>query len=290
VVLGLLVVFVLIAAGPLSGVRTSPVAAFVPVYATAMFVCDSITAILLFAQFSVLRSRAILVIASGYLFTALILIPWLLTFPLVFGPGGLMGGLQSPSWLYFLQHAGLPLFVIGYALSKDADPGKRTWEGTTRAAIALSVFVTVALVLAAAFLCIAGAALLPRVVTDSLHLSPLWPYVGTPVALLSVVALLVLWTRQRSMLDLWLIVVMCLYAVEIPLSYYPSPIRFSIAWYTVRVIGFVSSSLLLVVLLYEIEALYAKLDDNECQCRLSLSRSLDAQSRESQGCFQADRR
>ena len=122
VVLGLLIVFGLITLGPLSNIRTNPVAAFVPAYATAMFVCDSITAILLFAQFSILRSRAILVIASGYLFTALILIPWILAFPGVFAPNaGLIGGLQSTSWLYFSQHAGLPLFVIGYVLSKDAD-------------------------------------------------------------------------------------------------------------------------------------------------------------------------
>src|SRR2546423_3806396 len=111
VVLGLLIVFVLITVGPLASIRTHAVAAFVPAYATAMFVCDSITAILLFAQFSILRSRAILVIASGYLFTALILIPWILVFPGVFGPTGLMGGMQSTSWLYFLQHAGFPLFV-----------------------------------------------------------------------------------------------------------------------------------------------------------------------------------
>jgi ABC-type dipeptide/oligopeptide/nickel transport system permease subunit len=51
VVLGLLVVCVLITAGPLSGVKPGRVDAFVPAYATAMFVCDSITAILLFAQF-----------------------------------------------------------------------------------------------------------------------------------------------------------------------------------------------------------------------------------------------
>jgi len=86
IVVGLLVVVVLIAAGPLSGVPARRVDAFVPAYATAMFVCDLITAILLFAQFSLLRSRAILVIASGYLFTALILIPWILTFPGVFLP------------------------------------------------------------------------------------------------------------------------------------------------------------------------------------------------------------
>ncbi len=260
VVLGLLAVFLLITAGPLARVLTKPVAAFVPAYATAMFVCDSITAILLFAQFSVLRSHAMLVIASGYLFSALILIPWILAFPGVFVPGaGLLGGLQSTSWIYFFDHAGLPVFVIGYALSKEAGAGTRVWHGTLRGAIALSVTCTAALVLATAFLCIAGEALLPRVMTDSLHLSPLWPYAGTPVALLSVAALIVLWRRRRSMLDLWLIVVMCLYTIEIPLSYYPTPVRFSIGWYTVRLIGILSSCLVLIVLLYEIERLYRKL-------------------------------
>ena len=61
------------------------------------------------------------------------------------------------------------------------------------------------------------------------------------------------------MLDLWLMVVMCLYTIEIPLSYYPTPVRFSIGWYAVRVFGFLSSTLVLIVLLFEIQALYAKL-------------------------------
>jgi signal transduction histidine kinase len=258
-VLFLLLVYVLITVGPFSDVRTKPVSAFVPAYAMAMFVCDSITAILLFTQYSVVRSRAILIIASGYLYTALVLIPWILTFPGVFTPGSLLGGMQSTSWLYFFQHAGLPLFVIGYALSKDADPGKRVPHGKLSASIAVSVALTVALVAAVAVFCIGGEAMLPQVVLDSLHLGPLWPYVFAPVALLSVAALVVLWLRRRSVLDLWLMVVMCLYTIEIPLSYYPSPIRFSVGWYTVRVIGFISSSLVLIVLLYEIEALYTKL-------------------------------
>ena len=109
VVLSLFAVFVLITVGPLSGVRLRRVDAFVPAYATAMFVCDSITAILLFAQFSILRSRATLVIASGYLFTALILIPFLLVFPGVFVPGNLMGGPQSTSWIWCFWHAGFPI-------------------------------------------------------------------------------------------------------------------------------------------------------------------------------------
>jgi signal transduction histidine kinase len=190
---------------------------------------------------------------------ALVLIPWVLMFPGVFVPAGLIGGMQSTSWLYFFQHAAFPLFVIGYAVSKDADPGKRIWPSRMRVEIAVSVALTVALVSAAAFVCTLDEALLPRVVLDSVHLGPLWPYVGAPVALLSVSALIVLWIRRRSTLDLWLMVVMCLFAIEIPLSYYPDPERFSIGWYAVRVIGFVSSSLVLIVLLYEIRTLYARL-------------------------------
>ena len=56
-------------------------------------------------------------------------------------------------------------------------------------------------------------------------------------------------------------VVMCLYTIEIPLSYYPTPFRFSIGWYAVRVVGFLSSTLVLTVLLYEIQAIYTKLLD-----------------------------
>jgi len=66
IVLGLMLALYLIT-GPLSGIQLAPVNSFVAVYATAMFVTDSITAILLYAQFFIVRSRAILVIASGYL-------------------------------------------------------------------------------------------------------------------------------------------------------------------------------------------------------------------------------
>jgi hypothetical protein len=146
----------LVTAGPLSSIQLPPINAFVPAYAGAMFVNDSITAALLFAQFSVLRSRALLAIASGYLFTALIMIPWVLTFPGVFAPGGLLGaGLQSTAWLYILWHAGFPLFVIAYALLKDADPSKQPWKGSVSAAI-LSSIAVIAGICAATFLIIAG--------------------------------------------------------------------------------------------------------------------------------------
>src|SRR5256886_1505727 len=259
VVLALLVAFV-ITAGPLSTIRLGRIGAFVPAYATAIFVTDLLTAVLLFAQFSILRSRALLAIGSGYLYTALIAIPWMLTFPGVFTPGGLLGaGLQTTTWLYTLWHAGFPLFVIAYALLKDADPAEGLWQGSAGVAILSSVAVTAAVVCAATFLVTAGNDRLPRQSLDPVHFSTVWLYVAGYLALLIVVALIVLWIRRRSILDLWLMVVMCAYLIEIYLISFPEPVRYSIGWYAGRVFGLVSGSLVLFVLLYEITMLYAQL-------------------------------
>src|SRR6516225_572495 len=73
VVVLVIVVAAFIVTGPLSGINLAPVPAFVSGYTFAMFVNDSVTATLLFGQFYILRSLALLVIASGYVFTALIL-------------------------------------------------------------------------------------------------------------------------------------------------------------------------------------------------------------------------
>jgi signal transduction histidine kinase len=260
VVTSISVVFALITLGPYKGVRLRRTDAFVPMYATAMFVCDSITAILLYTQFAIVRSRAILVIASGYLFTALMLIPWILVFPGVFVPGkGLMGGMQTTSWVYFFQHAGFSSFVIGYALSKETGPEVTSGRRSVPLEIVLSVTLTSALVVAAASFFVAAQARLPRVTLDSRHLSPVWPYAAAPVALISVAAIVVLWTRRRVALDLWLMIVMFLWAIEIPLSYYPDPERFSLGWYTVRFFGMVASSVVLILLIKEIATLYARL-------------------------------
>jgi signal transduction histidine kinase len=253
VVLALLLAF-FITAGPLSTIQLARIDAFVPAYATAMFVTDSITAVLLFAQFSILRSRALRVIASGYLFTALMLIPWALTFPGVFSPSGLLGaGQKSTNWLYIVWHSGFSMFVIAYALVKDADPAKRLWQGSTGVAILSSVAITAAIVCGATFFITAYDPLLPRLMLDATHPAPLWYYAAGSMILLSVLALILLWVRWRSVLDLWLMVVMCAYIVEISFP------RFSIGWYAGRVCGLLAGSLVLFVLLYEITALYAQL-------------------------------
>jgi len=145
-------------------------------------------------------------------------------------------------------------------LLKDAGPAKRIWRGTVPAAIALSVVLTAAIVSAAIFLCIMGEEHSPIIILDTFRFSSLLLYyVVGPVVAASVSALIVLWIRRRSLLDLWLMVVLFLFVIEMPISYYPNPERFSLGWYTARVIGFFDSSIVLMVLLYEITTIYARL-------------------------------
>lgn len=251
---------VLILAGALSNVQLARIDSFVPAYGTAMFVNDMITAVLLFNQFATLRSSALLAISTGYLFTGLMLVPWMLVFPGAFAPGGLLGaGLQSTDWLNALRYAGFPTFVIAYTLLKVADPPKRLWEGSVSATILSSVAMTSAVVCAVTVLVTVGEAYLPRIMLDPVHFSTLALYIANCLILWNAVALTLLWMRQRSVLDLWLMVVVCAYAIEIYLVSFPGFARFSAGWYAGRVFGFVSSILVLFVLLYEITTLHAQL-------------------------------
>jgi Membrane-associated sensor, integral membrane domain len=108
---------------PFAGTPLTPVPAFVASYQSALAINDLITAILLFSQFAVLRSRALLSLASGYLFTSAAAVTHALTFPGLFAPSGLLGaGPQTTVWLYVIWHGGFPLFVLGYALMKGRRP------------------------------------------------------------------------------------------------------------------------------------------------------------------------
>jgi two-component system, sensor histidine kinase and response regulator len=84
-------------------VRTplAQIPAFIPSYEAALWINDTITAVLLFSHFVRLRSCALLALAAGYLFDSLMIVSHALSFPGVFSPSGLMGsGPQTTAWLY----------------------------------------------------------------------------------------------------------------------------------------------------------------------------------------------
>src|SRR5438309_8658335 len=119
---GYLIVGVLIAALlvvlPFRDIRLRDVTAFIPTVDSIIFVGDLITATLLFGQSSLFESRALRLMASGYLFGALLLIPHALTFPGAFSAEGLLGaGVNTTGWLGVWQRSAFPISVILYVLS-----------------------------------------------------------------------------------------------------------------------------------------------------------------------------
>ena len=110
---------------PFAGTPLAQIPGFVGSYQSALAINDLVTAILLFSQFAVLRSWALVLLACGYLFTAAAAIAHALTFPGLFAPTGLFhAGPQTTVWLYMIWHGGFPLFVLGYALLRN-DGGPR---------------------------------------------------------------------------------------------------------------------------------------------------------------------
>jgi signal transduction histidine kinase len=250
---------ILLGTSPFAEIRLPEVHAFVPTLAAALFVSDCVTAALLFAQFSLLRQWALLVIASGYLFSALIVIAHALAFPGAFTPTGVLGsGLQSAVWLYWFWHSGLPLAIIGYALLKDT--GRVADARVTRAAIRSSVAGVLALVVGLFWFVTQHQDLLPVTFVDVHPLGLFRRTIGGLVVLaLGGAALWLLWRRRRSLLDQWLVVALCALLLEVLLASVLSAGRYSLAWYAGRFYQLVTAAVVMVVLLAEMTQLYAGL-------------------------------
>jgi len=268
---------------PFAHVKLPEVDAFVPTLAGALFVSDCVTAALLFAQFSILRRWALLVIASGYLFSALIVVAHALAFPGAFTPTGVLGsGLQSAVWLYWFWHSGLPLAIIGYALLKDMD--RLADVRFTRRVVSLSVAGVLALVMVLFWFVTQHQDLLPITFVDVRALGLFRRIIGGVVVLaLGGIALWLLRTRQRSLLDQWLVVALCALLLEVLLASVLSAGRYNLAWYAGRFYQLVTATVVMVVLLAEMAELYADLARSNTMLRRErtmLQRALDAQRRE----------
>ncbi len=248
-----------VVAAPFAQVKLPRVDAFIPVYELALTFNDLITAVLLFGQFTILRSRSILLLACAYLFTGLMVIAHMLSFPGLFAEGGwLSGGPQTTAWLYFIWHSIFPLLVMIYALQPrvGTEPAMKT---APRAALLAGIAVTFVAAVAAVALTTAGHALLPPVM-DGNGYTPAIKAVVTTVWLFSLAALGLLWRRKpHSVLDLWLMVVLCAWLCEVALAAVLNAGRFDLGFYFGRIFGFLSTSFVLVVLLLETRALYARL-------------------------------
>jgi signal transduction histidine kinase len=250
-----------VATAPVAPVALANSQVFVPAYAIAVFIVDVITAALLLALFSVERSRAVLALSIGYLTSGLLVVPWGLAFPGVSASYGLpVAGLQATATLATFRLLGFPLFVLAYALMKDSRRPSWAPEGSTGRIIGGSVAAVVAIAGGLSWLVLTTDDTLPRFMQSATQVTSRWRYVAAAAVGLHVVSLVVLWIRRHSVLDLWLMVVLCTLLLQtVLLSYLSAGLRLSVGWWAGRLYGFISGSIVLLVLLSESVRLYARL-------------------------------
>ena len=199
---------------PFAGTPLPRIDSFVPTIMAIVFVTDLVTAVLLFGQFSATGSRALLMLAGGYLFSSLMAIPYTLTFPGAFAPTGLLGaGPQSAAWLNVSLRFGLAVATVGYALLISGKPTKGSIEASLRPAISWSVAIVIVVVCTLTVAVTAAHDFMPRLL-DGRDILPLGYYANGMIALTNALTLLLLWSRGKSVLDLWLMVAACALIAE----------------------------------------------------------------------------
>jgi PAS domain S-box-containing protein len=243
---------------PFARTQLAEINAFIPAFGGVTFVTGLVTSALLFSQFAVCRLRALLVLACGYLFSALMVIPYTLTFPGAFSPAGLLGaGLQTTASLYWFWHLLFPMALLGYGLMRDEKSGPGQAEPSSLAVIVESVALVVTLVCGLTLLATAGNNYLPVLFTDRVDFTPVARAAGASTMLVSASAVAVLWLGRRSLFDQWLMIVALAAILEMALGSIFVSGRFSLGFYAGRVFSLLTSTIILVVLLAETARLYA---------------------------------
>jgi PAS domain S-box-containing protein len=242
------------ALAPFAATEVPKVTAFMPAIDAIICLTDLITAGLLFAQFSITRSRAIWALACGYLFSAMIVIVHLLTYPGVFSPlGNIFGGHHTNFKIYLLWHVGLPLAVFAYAWLKHKDSTKGSGHTPTETVLTVGGVGLLALLG-----CIASLTLLPNVDPAEGR------WLTAIVMFICAGALCVLWLLRRTALDQWLMLVMLAMIVELAITAliggrgpHVQPLGMTFGIYTGRLFSLVTSTAVLIGLLTETSGLYS---------------------------------
>ena len=244
---------------PFASIQLGPVDAFIPVSQTALSVVDLVTAILLFGQYSIQPQRALLALASGYIFSGSFAFLQTLAFPGGYAPAGLIGdGPNSPAWIYVLWHTTFPAAILVYALSKDATVAARPGR-PAMTAIAITIACVIAVIAGLTWIVTTKTEYLPSFYTTVRFQTPLGNQANVVLLLWGFTALVVLLFRGRTILDLWLMLTLLAYSPNFLVAIIGSSVRFTIGWYAARCFVLVGSCMLLIVLLIETMFLYSRL-------------------------------
>ncbi|MDQ2819711.1 MAG: MASE4 domain-containing protein [Pseudomonadota bacterium] len=232
------------------------VSAFLPAYQTATICCYAVVAYLIYGYFKQTRLHALLYLLGGCVYTSAILLVQFFAFPSAFFPDiRLLGGSQTPSWLWFFWHLGSTGMLLGYAVAKWRGPGRLVtqpgaalWKCTVLTACALTASVLAVTAFHDALPIVDVAGDFSRITRTGY--APL-------IQVVIVVALWMLWraTRFRTPMHAWLGVAMVALIFDNAITM-AGGTRLSVGWYVGRINALASAFVMLILYLKEVNRVY----------------------------------
>jgi len=225
---------------------------------TGLTLIYMITGMLLAGQFIQLRALSLAVLASGYIFAALVTIAHLMTSAAIFQKN--WPNAASPETagaIFMLWHGIFPVFAIAYAVLSQAGRDRPIARKSIPSAIAIGAGVAIGLTiistLAAVWLTAQRFG-----VTDAEFRQAM----AMIAWIISVAALLIVYsqTRARRFLDMWLCVALSAWLLDILASELVGHGLYHFGWYAGRIYGILAAAVVLSALLLETGALYARLN------------------------------
>jgi signal transduction histidine kinase len=218
---------------------------YIPFSSALLIMADWITAALLLAQSRALRAAPLAVLSAGFFFAGVLNILRLVAVPSFVSPDPTN---NTPLLFYLAAHAALPLAVItnawlGRANNQPALPAA-TAHPETR-------YLAGATILAGGLIFSATTAETTLQLTSPVFLT------NAAILLLTIVAMAVLGLTLRSKLDLWLLLALWGWLLEVVLIALESP-GSTIGWYAARSLGLMSGMFVLFALIAESSRLYGQ--------------------------------
>lgn len=241
-------------------VRTVELNAVVPVIDSIMLLCDLVIATFLYVQASVFRSRALTVLASGFVFIALLLITHMLTFPGAFAPRGLLGAdMSTTGWAYMIRRAAYPIAIVLYVVMRRAELAAEPGQRQPSPLILPGFIAAIVLAVGTTILVTSGHDLLPPMFSDRLRVVRSTLIAGNlTILVLVLTAMVILYRQRRSVLDMWLLVSLVAWLIQLPVNMMTWA-RYTVGFYAQFALMPTSHLILMLALIGESTRLYVQL-------------------------------
>lgn len=252
---------VLACAGLLLDRAPGPVVpAILPMLMGCVIITELMSAYVLLSQFLELRYPALAVVGAAYLFSGLLVIPYLLTFPKVFAPNGLFGANEQTALiLWGVWHAGFPLLVLAYVIVQKRFGSTTCSAGRARGFTFGIVATCISIAVTALLLTTRFSNSLPTFIHEG-QFTDLSQRVLLPlICSFDVAALAVLFgvLRGRTVVSMWLSLAVLASLCDAIMGLVAA--RYSFGWYAGKIFAVASSTFILGAFVNESWALYRKL-------------------------------